>query len=167
MPPPRKVCAPGCQALVDELYVQCDGVTTPDGLYFDPDNSIEGKWSDQVRRYSWVVGCRISKVLGYIHIDTEYIIAISMLSYIISYCFFLFFDIYLKVSRFRWSYFCYAQMCDGVRSRTRLTGPTTTLTNPIEGEWSGQVRAGKKDRARRTFIVFFFQRKVFFRSGIL
>eukprot|EP00904_Undaria_pinnatifida_P005410 jgi/Undpi1/199/HiC_scaffold_1.g00196.m1 len=36
-------------SLVDELYVQCDGVTTPDGLYFDPDNSIEGKWSDQVK----------------------------------------------------------------------------------------------------------------------
>ena len=33
---------------MDELYVQCDGVTTPDGLYYDPDNSIEGEWSDKV-----------------------------------------------------------------------------------------------------------------------
>ncbi|CAN0404976.1 unnamed protein product, partial [Hapterophycus canaliculatus] len=47
--PANNVCPPGCQALVDDLYAGCDGVATPDGLYFDPDNSIEGEWSDKVR----------------------------------------------------------------------------------------------------------------------
>ncbi|CAM9199659.1 unnamed protein product [Ectocarpus sp. 8 AP-2014] len=47
--PANKVCPPGCQALMDNLYSDCDGVTTPDGLYFDPDNAIEGEWSDKVK----------------------------------------------------------------------------------------------------------------------
>ncbi|CAM9742103.1 unnamed protein product [Ectocarpus sp. 4 AP-2014] len=47
--PANKVCPPGCQALMDTLYSDCDGVTTPDGLYFDPDNAIEGEWSDKVK----------------------------------------------------------------------------------------------------------------------
>ncbi|CAB1096239.1 unnamed protein product [Ectocarpus sp. CCAP 1310/34] len=33
---------------MDNLYSHCDGVTTPDGLYFDPDNAIEGEWSDKI-----------------------------------------------------------------------------------------------------------------------
>lgn len=33
---------------MDNLYSDCDGVTTPDGLYFDPHNAIEGEWSDKV-----------------------------------------------------------------------------------------------------------------------
>lgn len=44
-----QVCPPGCQALIDEMYINCDGVTTPDGLYYDPNNAIEGEWSDNVR----------------------------------------------------------------------------------------------------------------------
>lgn len=29
-------CFPTCQALVDQLYTQCDSVCLPDGYYFDP-----------------------------------------------------------------------------------------------------------------------------------
>lgn len=43
-----QVCPPGCQALVNDLYEDCDGVTTPDGFYFDPDSAIGGAWSKKV-----------------------------------------------------------------------------------------------------------------------
>ena len=45
----KQVCPPGCQALIDSLYVDCDGVTLPDGLFYDPPDIIDGEWSDHVR----------------------------------------------------------------------------------------------------------------------
>lgn len=57
-----QVCAPGCQALIDKLYIDCDGVTSPDGLYYDPNNAIEGTWSDRVRADSKVRTRRSGRV---------------------------------------------------------------------------------------------------------
>jgi hypothetical protein len=42
--PANEACAPGCQVLVDKLYVACDGVSLPDGLYYDPAQSLTGLW---------------------------------------------------------------------------------------------------------------------------
>ncbi|CAM9867164.1 unnamed protein product [Ascophyllum nodosum] len=47
--PANNVCPPGCQALIDNLYVDCDGVTLPDGLFYDPSDLIDGEWSDHVK----------------------------------------------------------------------------------------------------------------------
>ncbi|CAM9350275.1 unnamed protein product, partial [Phaeothamnion confervicola] len=47
--PTLGICPPGCQALVDQLYQDCDGVTMPDGLYYDPDSTIDGAWDDTTR----------------------------------------------------------------------------------------------------------------------
>ena len=47
--PTRSFCPRGCQDLIDELYVNCDGVTMPDGWYFDPDEQITGRWNDRVK----------------------------------------------------------------------------------------------------------------------
>lgn len=70
------MCPPGCQALIDQLYSDCDGVTTPDGLFFDPANAIEGAWSDKVSTVKYIqyalagviiVAC---KSFGHCAIDT-------------------------------------------------------------------------------------------------
>ena len=34
--PTYATCPIGCQALVDKLYRNCNGVCMPDGYYFDP-----------------------------------------------------------------------------------------------------------------------------------
>ena len=47
--PTRQACPRGCQPLINQLYVACDGVELPDGWYFDPDKQITGKWNDRVK----------------------------------------------------------------------------------------------------------------------
>ena len=54
-------CPQGCQPLIDKMYVKCDGVTLPDGLYFDPAQTLEGEWSvevkEELRRVIGRCGC--------------------------------------------------------------------------------------------------------------
>ena len=40
---------PPCQHLIDKLYRECDGITLPHGAFYDPDLTIDGKWSDEVK----------------------------------------------------------------------------------------------------------------------
>ena len=54
--PTVSMCARGCQDLVAQLYVDCDGVTMPDrfnfGEYVGPDGKtypITGKWNNEVK----------------------------------------------------------------------------------------------------------------------
>lgn len=41
--PAKEFCAAGCQVLIDKLYRDCDSVTLPDGLYYDPAETITGR----------------------------------------------------------------------------------------------------------------------------
>ncbi|GMI47026.1 hypothetical protein TrCOL_g1018 [Triparma columacea] len=48
--------SPNCQDMIDELYLTCggagmedDGVTLPDGYYFDPQRSITGTWNMELK----------------------------------------------------------------------------------------------------------------------
>lgn len=41
---------PPCQDFIAALYLSCDGVTLPDGYFYDPQRTITGTWGDDVRR---------------------------------------------------------------------------------------------------------------------
>ena len=38
-----------CQKMIDRLYRDCEGVSLPEGSFFDPALSITGTWSDRVK----------------------------------------------------------------------------------------------------------------------
>jgi hypothetical protein len=44
--PALEFCPMGCQDLVNELYAVCDGVAMPDGLFFDPKDTLNGEWEE-------------------------------------------------------------------------------------------------------------------------
>lgn len=46
--PTSFVCPSKCQSLIDALYSQCEGVYTPQDLYFDPAQTLSGYWDDQL-----------------------------------------------------------------------------------------------------------------------
>jgi len=50
--PVQTICPvqPDCQTFIDHLYLDCEGVTLPDGYYFDPQWTIPGTWGDDVKR---------------------------------------------------------------------------------------------------------------------
>ena len=47
--PTESTCAPGCQQRIAEMYVACDGVTMPDGFYFDPNKQVTGRWNKEAK----------------------------------------------------------------------------------------------------------------------
>jgi len=44
--PALPTCFPGCQGLIDKLYSNCDKVCLPYGYYFDPQQELDGCWSE-------------------------------------------------------------------------------------------------------------------------
>ena len=46
--PAQPVCSVGCQDLIDTVYYVCDGVTMPDGYYFDPTFQLTGSFIDNL-----------------------------------------------------------------------------------------------------------------------
>ena len=50
--PVQRACPadPDCQSAIDTLYRTCEGVTLPDGYYFDPQWSITGTWGADVKQ---------------------------------------------------------------------------------------------------------------------
>ncbi|KDO27407.1 hypothetical protein SPRG_06994 [Saprolegnia parasitica CBS 223.65] len=46
--PAQNKCPAKCQPLINTLYVDCDGVYSPPGLFFDPAAKIHGYWNGQV-----------------------------------------------------------------------------------------------------------------------
>lgn len=46
--PTSFVCPSKCQSLIDALYTQCDGVYTPEDLFFDPAGTLSGYWNDHL-----------------------------------------------------------------------------------------------------------------------
>lgn len=49
--PVQTVCPsdPDCQTAIDRMYLNCEGVTLPDGYYYDPKWTITGTWGPDVK----------------------------------------------------------------------------------------------------------------------
>lgn len=46
--PTSFVCPAKCQSLINALYKQCDGVWAPQDHYFDPAQTLNGYWNDNM-----------------------------------------------------------------------------------------------------------------------
>lgn len=40
----KLLCPSGCQGIINRLYANCDGITVPDGFYFDEARTIPDRW---------------------------------------------------------------------------------------------------------------------------
>lgn len=66
--PTSFVCPSKCQSLIDALYAQCDGVYTPQDLFFDPAETLSGYWNDhldELRVMAERCGCSGARVVRY------------------------------------------------------------------------------------------------------
>jgi hypothetical protein len=66
--PTSFVCPSKCQSLIDALYAQCDGVYTPQDLFFDPAETLSGYWNDHLdalRVMAERCGCSGAHVVRY------------------------------------------------------------------------------------------------------
>lgn len=45
-----------CKPIVQKLFYQCKGICLPDGYFFDPSNTLNGCWNDNVEEIKVQVG---------------------------------------------------------------------------------------------------------------
>jgi hypothetical protein len=80
--PTAKKCPPKCQPLIDTLYASCDGVYTPSGLFFDPNQSISGFWKnneEKLRIAAQRCGCNTAS-WGRFSIQDGFVLFLVLLS---------------------------------------------------------------------------------------